>query len=416
MPDRAQEYIMNDWIRNRRLLWDDDEHVLIVDNVKHTGPMKLAGKVTIQSQDQYCCGNPFRPNTTRRKDNVKRYHTWCIEFDDRPIDEQRELWAGSDMPHTMRVFSGNKSIHVYIRSEEDVDADTWQDIANALGRIYSDADKKVLSDRARLTRLPGGLRGDIVQKVEATFSRIPLKSLCEWIGRNDVTKVLSDKEIKGLSNKVKYKDEHPPDDRANKIRAMRFARESYSEQDPERFQLYERLVACRFKAERDKRNERIVELITFLHDAVCEDVAFDFAAQFYYFNSMCFTDSIEQHMREARSHWKRLEEEYPSRLCGEEYEIYLAIDEREKVFFRICRSMAFREGAEMRLDIPMGHFGHRMGIAAPQVSRLIEKFKMYVLLNLIKPGTQHKQNKDGSLSTGSAGVYEWLMPMQEVAV
>ncbi|MDF7824074.1 hypothetical protein P4B35_08625 [Pontiellaceae bacterium B12227] len=396
-----------EWVKIRKLLWDDDEHILIVDDVRQTKPMKLAGKITVQPKAQFCCGNSFRPSTSRRKDNVQQFHTWVIEFDDMPIEDQCKLWEQSDMPHTLRVFSGNKSIHVYIRPEKSVDAKQWQQIASDLKLIFPDADMRVLTDRCRLTRLPNGMRGNICQEVETIKSRVALKTLTEWIARQDVIK---DKGIKAYSNKdiEKNNNDESLSGVGKSIRAMNRAKEMLQERYPQQYRLYHRLVEARFKAERGKRNERLIELITFLHDSVCMDVAMLFAEHFYKANAICFSDPIETHMKEAKSHWNNLESEYPNRLSASEREYYLAITNREKTFFRICRSLAHKEGSEDKFNIPMAHFGHRMNLDGQEVSRLINVFKVYELLKTVSKGSQHKQNKDGVLERGTAGTYCWL--------
>ena len=398
-----------DWLSIRRLLWDDSEHVLIVDDVRQTKPMKQAGKITVSPKEQYCCGNSFRPNSTRRKDNVAEYHTWVIEFDEMPIDEQRALWINSDMPFTLLVFSGNKSLHCYIRTTESVDAETWQRIANALKRIYPTADKKVLTDRARLTRLPDGFRGNVCQEAETTKKRIPLQSLTDWITTHDVTKELRYKGTKELSNKVEvYAIEPPPSSiLADKIREMDTAEQLFKENYPDLYRLYGRLIMNRFKAERGRRNECLIELVTFAHDAFSEQVAMKFAECFYRFNAVAFNDPLDQHMQEAAAQWRILDAEYSSRLGSYESEVYRAIPEREQTFFRICRSLAHKEGSEMTLNIPMHHFGHRMELDGKQVSRLIDRFNLYGLIKLVKRGTSHRTGKNGRPEYGKASLYKW---------
>jgi len=399
---------INEWIKVRRLLWDDDEHILIVDDWRYTKPMKLAGKVTIQPKAQFCCGNSFRLGSSRRKDNVQQFHTWVIEFDEMPIEEQRQLWEQSDMPHTLRVFSGNKSLHVYIRCEENVDSETWLDIANNLKLIFPKADSKVLTNRCGLSRLPLGMRGKICQKVETTKSRITLQSLTEWIEKQDVIK---HKGIKAYRDKDIEKNiiDDTTSNIGKQIRAMARAKEMFRESHPELHHIYNRLVADRFKAEKGKRNERLIETITFLHDSVCKEVAMQFVEHFYKANAMCFNDTLEQHMREAEEHWQRLDSDYPSRLTPREREYYTAITSREKTFFRICRSLAHSEDADMKLYIPMTRFGYRMGQDSKQVSRMIDTFKSYGLLKTISKGTQNKRNEDGSIEGGKSGTYQWLL-------
>jgi hypothetical protein len=397
------------WIDTRRLLWDDDEQILIVDDVRKTKPMKQAGKVTVQPNAQFCCGNSFRPGSTRRRDNVIRYHTWIIEFDDMPLDEQRRFWENHDLPHTMRVYSGNKSIHVYIRTVESIDREQWLSIAGDLKRIFPQADHKVLIDSARLSRLPNGMRVDVCQEVEARGQRIPLNTLVKWIESQSVIKAYRLREIEkkrepgaSLSNLS----------RADKIRYMRCAEEDYQEQHPQQYALYQQLVTRRFKAERGKRNDRLIEIITFLHDSVCEPLAMDYARLFYDLNIALFNDPVNQHCREAAAHWENLDHSYMGRLSDVEAEIYDLIKPEERPFWRICRSLAYGDespAGDLSFTIPMTHFGYRLNLDGQQVSRLIDRFITYGILARVEKGTQHRRGKDGSPIRGKAGIYRWIL-------
>jgi hypothetical protein len=413
-----------EWIDVRRLLFDDDEYILTADDFRTTGPMKQAGKITIQPKGQFLCFNSFREHHTRRRDNIARLHTWVIEFDEMPLTDQRALWASSDMPHSLRVFSGNKSIHCYIRTVEDCTTDQWLNIADALGRIYPTADKKVLRDRGRFTRLPGGYRNGILQEVETIKSRIPLQTLLNWIALHDVTKDkgtkgqrdIGIKEYSKISSSLPFQ---PPGTLAAKIEAELEAQANAFQSVPDERRrdmqrLYDVLVYRRYKAAPGQRNDLLMQMITFLHDAVSRDVGLMFASEFWNFNQSVFEDPHDQHMTEAAAHWDTLAADYPNRLNDREREVYSvasAMDERSQTFFRICRSLAHSDDppeGELSLSIPMHHIGHRMQIDGRQVSRLIDAFIRWGVLELIRKGTQH-DFKDGRRINGESGVYRWCI-------
>jgi hypothetical protein len=151
-----------DFLKIRQLLWDDDEGILIAPNVKTTGPICSASEIREQPAAQFCCPNGFRLGSSRKKQNVERRHTWVIEHDDMPLSEQRAMWKGSDLPHTLRVFSGNKSIHTVIRCAEDVAPSEW--------------------DPATLFRTPNGKRSNgCVQAVEFSGERVALSDIHDWL-------------------------------------------------------------------------------------------------------------------------------------------------------------------------------------------------------------------------------------------
>jgi len=332
-----------------------------------------------------------------------------IEHDGMPLEEQRQFWNTSDLPHSLRVCSGNKSIHTVIRTEESPSKEEWRRIASDLKLIFSRADGKVLTDCARLFRLPGGVRsGGTVQKIEYINTRIPLKTLTDWIFSQDViknkeTKEYRDEEIKKNDFSSSFMDQ------TKVIASMTQAQEQYRKQHPARFKLYNQLVASRFKAEPGKRNEQLIGIVTFLYDAVSKEVAFEFCSLFYKTNALAFCDPLEQHMSEAKSHWERLETDYQSKLNPHEVAFYKAIPRQEKEFFRICRSLAYgNTNQEMVFNIPMTHFGQRLALDGTQISRMIDRFMMYGLLERVKKGTQTKQDSSGKMIKGKAGVYRWL--------
>lgn len=410
---------MSVWIEARRVLFDDDEQILIADHVYQTKPLKLAGKITVQPAKQFVCFNSFREGSCRRKDNISRLHTWVIEFDEKPLDEQRKLWADSDMPRSLLVYSGGKSIHCYIRTLEDVSPEQWLDIANALHRIYPDADPRVLKGRSAFSRLPGGMRDGTEQEIETRKERVPLQTLLKWIESNDVTKYIETKGHRdiGIKGYSKISPPLPPSGvgMPAKIQAERTARETAFQElppdaRPNTKRLFKKLVCNRYKAAPGQRNDLLVQMMTFLHDAVCEQTAMLFASEFWKWNQTAWKDSLEQHMIQARAHWSTLHRDYPNRLTEPEREIYSALDERQQTFFRICRSLAHDDNppeGDLSFFIPMQRFGDRMQLYGEQVSRLIDDFIRWSVLTRIRKGTQTKQI-NGNIQRGKAGVYRWV--------
>jgi len=399
----------SEWINIRRLLWDDDEQIMIANSVKQVSPMKRAGKITVQPKAQYCCGNSFRAGSKKCNRSISRLHTWVIEHDEEmPLSHQRELWRHEKLPHTLRVFSGGKSIHVYIRTVEDVDAETWKRIADDLLLIFPLADKTVLGVKSTFSRLPWGVRieGDqnIDQKVETTKTRIPLQTLLEWIAEQDVIKERAcdiDKEefpLKtGSKEGVKNKE----------------AWEEFKRTLPGCAYHYRKLIQHRVVAEQGRRNSELIALMTFAFDSVCEEVALSFAEWFYRLHADVFEDTFEQHMIEAHDHQRNMLASYPAKLSQHEREIYEGMEGREKAFFRICRSLSKCEALEGRLFyIPLTKFGYRMNLHTEQIKRLVKSFIADGMLRLVRQGTRHCLAEDGTITKGVAGTYEWILKDQ----
>lgn len=75
---------------------------------------------------------------TGKIDDVSSYRYVLVECDDMPIDKQYEFWMKTELPVDLLVYSGNKSLHAYIR----VDAENYEDWHNRV-----DVVKKYLSIR-----------------------------------------------------------------------------------------------------------------------------------------------------------------------------------------------------------------------------------------------------------------------------
>ncbi|VGO15687.1 hypothetical protein PDESU_04272 [Pontiella desulfatans] len=392
----------SEWIRSRRLLWDDDEYILIASSVKKIRPMKQAGKVTVQPKAQYCCGNSFRAGSTKRTDNIRRLHTWVIEHDEKmTLQHQRDLWKYETMPHTLRVFSGNKSIHVYIRTVEDVDAETWKRVAKDLLLIFPFADKGVLGGKSTFSRLPWGVRieGDqsIDQTVEATYSRIPLQTLLDWIAEQDVIK---DREC----------DIDIEESRLSADQSCPKTRKELGEKFPDQMRLYKKLIEHRVIAEQGRRNRELIKLMSFAFDSVSEEVALFFAESFYRLHAHVFENTLEEHMQNAIDHQRNMLASYPAKLSPQERGIYENMDSRRKTFFRICRSFSKCETTPGRsFFLPMTKTGHRMKLETEQINRLVKEFISKQIIRQTEAGTRHQYTSIRGLKKGKAATYEWVI-------
>lgn len=91
----------------------------------------------------------------RKKDDITSCVALFVEWDDRSIEEQLELWRKLDLPEpTFMVSTGGKSIHVYWVLTNSIEPARWLPLMDRLvHHCGSDANCKGLN---RCMRLPGG--------------------------------------------------------------------------------------------------------------------------------------------------------------------------------------------------------------------------------------------------------------------
>lgn len=411
-----------DWLTIRRLLWDDSEYVLFANRTDQPKPFRRVRDVSEQPKQPYCTPNGFSGYDANRDNaHVTRYHTFVIEHDDMPLDAQREMWRQSDMPHTLRVFSGNKSVHVVIRCEGHISCKQWISTAKALKTVFPNACKQALMGRSRVCRTPGGTRKDgTLQAVEYVGARVPFHQLNSWIERQGVTK--STKSTKAQ----RYQEESLPlpsptsaemRGRIERAATEAAAQTAYSASTPERARLYGILVERRFIPERHQRNHVLTaQMIPFLFGAVCRDLAMEFAGCFHRFNASLFRDSIEAHMNEAGHAWDAVAESYPQRLSDTERTLYEALAPKERDVFRIARSFALdvKEKAygPREFYMPLHKTGIRLGLPprrGTDVDRVVKRFIRLGAVKVVKLGKSSRPLPGGGVAKGEGTIYRWLL-------
>jgi len=111
--------------------------------------------------------NPFRPNLYSGSDNdVAAYRHVLVEFDDKPRAEQEKLLRDSNLPISVLIDSGGKSIHGWVRVDA-ADRKEWDARRDEIYRAIPGVDPKN-KNPSRFSRLPGAWRGDHQQKLLAT--------------------------------------------------------------------------------------------------------------------------------------------------------------------------------------------------------------------------------------------------------
>jgi len=112
--------------------------------------------------------NPFTPDDFTGTDGaVSNYRHVLVEFDKKPKDEQVAIFQQSNLPISLLVDSGGKSVHAWVR----VDAQTkeqWEERRNTVYDYLSDHEPDPQNKNpSRWSRLGGVMRGENEQKIVA---------------------------------------------------------------------------------------------------------------------------------------------------------------------------------------------------------------------------------------------------------
>jgi RecA-family ATPase len=112
--------------------------------------------------------NPFTPDDFTGTDvAVSNYRHVLVEFDKKPKDEQVAIFQQSNLPISLLVDSGGKSVHAWVR----VDAQTkeqWEERRNTVYDYLSDHEPDPQNKNpSRWSRLGGVMRGENEQKIVA---------------------------------------------------------------------------------------------------------------------------------------------------------------------------------------------------------------------------------------------------------
>jgi hypothetical protein len=123
----------------------------------------------------------FNPTTGPNDKDVTRFAYSLVESDDLSIEEQKKLLINLKLPIACLVESGGKSVHAIVK----IDATDESEYKQRVSYLYDQLAKRGFlvdganKNPARLSRLPGALRGDKVQKLVAT--NIGCKDWKDWM-------------------------------------------------------------------------------------------------------------------------------------------------------------------------------------------------------------------------------------------
>ena len=154
--------------------FNEGDRVCIVGAIHQDDSERPSGKGTIKTREDwlkqfhagvelpntyvgaYVCINPV--GESRRSDDVKAFRHALVEFDSGTMDEQWNVIRALELPCSVVIHSGSRSVHAWVR----VDAKDAKEYEDRVAYLYSkmaqfDIDPKN-KDASRLSRLPGAPR------------------------------------------------------------------------------------------------------------------------------------------------------------------------------------------------------------------------------------------------------------------
>ena len=134
----------------------------------------------------WVCINPT-DGKGRKNENITAFRYALIESDEISIDEQLRIIKALNLPVATLVFAGRKSVHAAVK----IDASNADEYAKRVKYLYEVCRKQGFSideqnkNPARLTRLPGVIRGDHKQFLIATNTgAASWNAWIKWIEEN----------------------------------------------------------------------------------------------------------------------------------------------------------------------------------------------------------------------------------------
>lgn len=182
--------------------------------------------------------------------------------------------------------------------------------------------------------------------------------------------------------------------------------EEYSNDDkndndkPSLERLYIKLVEPYINPVPQTRNDNLVKTLSFLFYQTSPDVALGLGLLIYDKHKDVWRDSRGEHEGECKRFLESIAKDYSERLPIKAQEKFAVLDEKERIAFRICFSLA-RISDKRKFFLSARELMDRMGLPGPMsAQRLLEKLAKE---DVIKP------LKKGSLKDRKASTFRWLI-------
>jgi hypothetical protein len=140
-------------------------------------------------REQFMTFSAFNPALGRRCNAaVEEIRSFVVEFDNVPLERQLRMWSESDMPFTLKTYSGGKSVHVLVRFDRDLTVDEWDEITIRTIAAFPGVDPSLLTMYCGWCRTPMAYRRDQthdgVEQTVLEVGRIVLvEEYNDWLDR-----------------------------------------------------------------------------------------------------------------------------------------------------------------------------------------------------------------------------------------
>lgn len=125
-------------------------------------------------------------NGFRKDENVTAFRSFLVEVDHGPLAEQKIYIESMNMPYSICVYSGNKSLHYGIVLDHDLpDIKVWKFYCEWILNIMKFADQQT-NNPTRAIRFPGNLRNTEPFRPQALVdikSRVSITSMNIWLNK-----------------------------------------------------------------------------------------------------------------------------------------------------------------------------------------------------------------------------------------
>jgi hypothetical protein len=123
----------------------------------------------------------------RNDKNVTAFRSFLVELDEGSLPEQAKYVKNMQMPYSICIFSGNKSLHYGIVLDKPLlNAETWRSFNKWILNIMKKADQQTLNP-SRNIRFPGNKRKDdkqLMQSLVEIKERVRKSDLVDWLNQH----------------------------------------------------------------------------------------------------------------------------------------------------------------------------------------------------------------------------------------
>lgn len=278
---------------------------------------------------------------------------------------------------------------------------------NTVGEWRADGNQTIIQgthpegnpDRVLVRASPIHISYDSIQWGNIQFSK------CHVEGIEDIDSQILQTNNKGV-------DDGSLENKIHRAEAARMELENNQSLYP----LYKRYIGNRFTAKQGQRNANLVEMLAFLYRAIGERRTIPLVMAFYDLNQDVFSDTREQHHREAVAGLKAIAERWRKELSPLEQEKVAKLPAKHIEAFRICRDLQGytpkgKQSSSRWSEYPQGFFalsgnelGKRIEVDCKTASRMLAQLEGCEIIKTHKPGTQRRKGQPGMATS-----FQWLL-------